>query len=231
MKNYKEIYETLTNDIDTQKNKKQELETTLISLHGEEINLTIKEMDLKEKIEDLKEERKSVANQKTRIVVIAANTLLVLLLIAAVYLETSILSSIAALGKRILAGIGLFIGFGNLYMCALIGINLVRDNIIKKIQNKNKDNERYIELTEILKQKNKELAKVTEEKQNITEKITKKEEEIQETINQLDISTQELEKFKEEIVSLVTNQTIETINSINETKQTKPYIRRKTKEN
>lgn len=231
MKNYKEIYASLTNDINDQNNKKQEIEITLKNLKKEQKIITLKETELIDDIKDLKEERKKVINQKISPIIITANTILVALLIAAIYLETAIVSTIATVGKRILASIGLFIGFGNIYMCALIGVLVGRDTIIKKIQNKNKDNERYIELTKKMKEKNKELAKIKEEKQIITEKIEVKESENKEIIKQLDLSTQELENLKNEIINLITNQNRENINNIVEIEETKPYTRTKTKEN
>lgn len=231
MKNYKEIYESLTQDIDNQKKQKQEVETTLKNLKKEKKIITLKEMELMDDIKKLKEERKNIMNQKTNPIVITVNTILVLLFILAIYLETSIISAIEAIGKRILVGIGLFIGFANLYMCTLVGILVGRDTIIKKIQNKNKDNERYIELTKRLKEKNKEITKVREEKQTIIEKIEVKENEMQEILNKLELNTQELEKLKEEIIVLVTGQNTETINNITEISETKPYTRTKIKEN
>lgn len=231
MKKYKEIYENLTSDIDNQKNKKEEIDTELKSLKKEQEITSLKETEIMVEIEDLKEERRSITNKKTKPIVIIANTILALLLVAAVYLETSILSTISSVGKKILTGIGLFIGFGNIYMCALIGVLIGRDNIIEKIQNKYKTNERYIELTERLKEKNKELANIREEKQIITEKTIEKENEIQEIVNQLKLNTEELEKLKEKIISLVTSENTEVINDVAEINETKPYTRTKIKEN
>ena len=231
MENYKEKYEILVNNIDELKNKREKLEEIFNNKKIEGKNLLIKESSLNAEIIELKEERNNIINKKTKPVITFTNTILLLLLIVAVYLEVKLALGAATVLNKILLGIGLFVGLGNIYAIALGAILLVRNWIIEKIKNKNKKEERCILLTKEIKNKNKSLSDIEKRKNIITEEQKQLKNSISETTEQIDLNTKELQQLKDEIINFVLTPPKEMVDNQANIINNNPYARVRTKEN